>query len=577
VNARERKRAAYGEDHDLMGEQHTGLKKKRNQQEPMLIDVLVREPHRDSPVYTWDVQLHGFRLTGIYRAKPGLPADLAIFHVGGQLELPVLLLHSVNVAPQTYVQARLLGALSADQPVRPGGAPPAQGWVFIAAAQVDVSLSAYPSLDMLPATQLAVLKAYLREQAQDEQGEPPAELEAYDAQAAAHLIRETRLFLKRQQHTRPRANTWLRREEERPVAWRAIEGLSESVRLALQHDARLAQGQDAPHAQAEQLIRFVPQRFQHALARLLLDDERLLAFIERPLLRQRTGLLGIQTRRSNEGLFLLTDRQALWLRDFQAPGNSFMEGGYIARVVPLERLREVAVLLPGSTPGQFAGRLERHDAPYQRLVLEVASAVGTELITIEFPPKAETGAALTQLVAMLRGFLPLANGHVDRRLRRLPLVEQWMPQGAEAEQLTGLGGFIPPLSAERLQQRLTQQVTDCGEQVLIRALVPALPEFKTPTRLIALTHQALLVIDESEAGRSPAAEATEQVYRYALDSITSAQLRYSLLGSGLSIFVPQADGRTQQHSFPFNSPVIAWFLPLFTRLRLLLSRAYHVR
>ncbi len=70
---------------------------------------------------------------------------------------------------------------------------------------------------------------------------------------------------------------------------------AEALRLELQRDALLQESKAAPHAQAEHLIRFVPERFQQALADLLLDDERLLAFVERPLLRQRTGLPGMQT------------------------------------------------------------------------------------------------------------------------------------------------------------------------------------------------------------------------------------------------------------------------------------------
>jgi hypothetical protein len=560
-----------------MGEQSHGSEKKLNQQGPMLIEVQVREPQHDTSVYTWDAERNGLRLTGVHRAKPGLPADLAVFHAGGQHALPVLLLQCVSAAPRTYVQARLLGALSPGQPRRADGAPPAQGWVFIAASETDASLSAYTSLDTLPPALLAVLQAYLREQAQEEQGEQPLAIEECDAEAAARLIRKTRLFSKREQRARPGGKAWPGRgEEERPVAWRAIEGLSASLRLALQRDALLAQSEDAPHAQAEQLIRFVPQRFQHALAKLLLDDERLLAFVERPLLRHRTGLLGVQTWRSNEGLFLLTDRQALWLRDFMAPGSTFAEGGYIARMVPLERLQSVAVLPPGRTPGEFAGRMEANDSPYQRLVLEAASAAGTELIAIEFPVKAEAEKALAQIVAMLRAFLPMEDGSVDRRVRRLPVVEIWMPQGAEAQRLAGLGGFVPAPMAQRLEQRLAESVKESGEEVLVSALVPALEDFKTPARLMALTPHALLVIDGSAAGRRATGSAAEQVSRYALDSITSAQLRYSLLGSGLSLFVPKGDGRAVPLSFPFNSPAIAWFLPLFTRLRLLLSGPYRL-
>ena len=66
-----------------------------------------------------------------------------------------------------------------------------------------------------------------------------------------------------------------------------------------------------------------------------------------------------------------------------------------------------------------------------------------------------------------------------------------------------------------------------------------------------------------------------QVQRYELATISSAQLRYSLVGSSLSLFVPQLDGQTHQQVIPFHSPAIAWFLPLFTRLRVALSGPYH--
>jgi hypothetical protein len=540
--------------------------------EPVLIDVLVQEPQRDAPIYTWDAEHARLRLSGLYRARPGLPADLATVRLEGQMDLPVLLLHGLSIAPGTAVQARLLGAISLRQAVPQKGAPPADGWVFIAAAQADASLADYPSLAALPPAQLAVLHTYLREQVRDEPGPQPAGVQERDAEGAARLLRETRLYLKHEQRTRPKGKTWLAREEgERPVAWRAVQGLSETLRLELQRNTLLAQGEDAPHAQAEQLIRFVPQRFQHALAKLLLDDERLLAFVERPLLRHRTGLLGMQTWRSNEGLFLLTDRQALWLRDFLAPGSTFSEGGYIARMIPLERLKDVAVLPPGRTPGEFAARLEAIESPYQRLVLEGASAAGTELITIEFPHKAEVEKALAQVATMLRAFLPLVDGRTDRRVRRLPEVEIWMPQGAEAEQLAGLGGLVPTPIVQRLEGQLASSLSASGEELLVKAQVPALEDFKSPARLVALTRTALLVIDDGGKEQSP------RIHRYDLALVSSAQLRYSLLGSGLSIFVPQLDGRTQQVFIPFNSPAIAWFLPLFTRLRLLLSAPYRIR
>jgi hypothetical protein len=328
----------------------------------MLIDVQIRQPHIDCPIYTWEREHECMRLTGIYRAEPGLPADLATLQLEGRLNVPILLLTTCSSPPGTLVQARLLGALSVGylSPRQDAqfiasdggrfiaapreGAFPADDWVFVAVAEADASLSQYQSIDMPGqggsklTSILASLKAYVQAKAQEELQQTAGEVQWCDADMAARLIRETRLFLKREQRMQPKGKGWLRREEEeeRPVAWRAIEGLAEALRVQIQKEAFLQDGTLAPHAQAEELIRFVPQRFQHALADLLLDDERLLVFVERPLLRHRTGWLGMQTWRSNEGLFLVTDRQMLWLRDFLAPGSNFLPGGYIAHMAPLE-------------------------------------------------------------------------------------------------------------------------------------------------------------------------------------------------------------------------------------------------
>ncbi|MBF6612973.1 MAG: hypothetical protein IVW55_07560 [Chloroflexi bacterium] len=563
-----------------MSEDHThdGKKSGRRSATPaMVIEVQVRQPRSDCPIYTWDRQRECMRVTDIYHAKPGLPADLTSFHIEGQMEFPLLLLSTSSFPPGTLVQARLLGALCHPSLHNKERALPADGWVFVAVAEVDASLAAYHSIDMLPAAQVAAMKAYVQTQAWDELQQTAGEIVSYDAEAAARSIRETRVLLKREQRMRSKEKGWLRRdeEEEKPVAWRAIEGLSEALRAQLLRDKALQADPTAPHAQAEHLIRFVPQRFQHALSNILLDDERLLAFVERPLLRHRTGWLGMQTWRSNEGLFLITDRQVLWLRDFLTPGGSFLPGGYIAHMAPLERLQGIVLLPSGKVSGEFAGRFELHDSPYQRLVMEVASSTGSELFAVEFPDKEEIAKVLARMISILCAFLPSPNGTDDRRVRRLPVVEAWEPHGAEAEQLAMLGGTVPPAIAEQLESRLSHLLKTTGEELLISAVVPALEDYKSSARLVALTRRTLLVLKDAHgtARRSwgERASQTEHEYRYDLTTISSAQLRQSLLGSSLSIFVPQPDGHTQQHVFPFHSPAIARFLPLFTRLRLLLG------
>ena len=549
---------------------------------PMMIDVQVRQPHRDCPVYTWDRERECLRVSDMYHAEPGLPADLASTRLEEKLDVPILLLSTCSFPPETLAQARLLGAFSLTPAEEQEYLYPSDDWLFVAAASVDASLSSYQSVEMLPPAQLGALRAYMRTHVKVEQQQDPRGIEMHSTDIAARCIRETRLLLKQEQRMQPKKKNWLKRgEEERPVAWRAIEGLAEALRLQLQQDVLLQESKAAPHAQAEHLIRFVPERFQQALADLLLDDERLLAFVERPLLRHRTGVLGMQKWRSNEGLFLVTDRQVLWLRDFLAPGSGFLPGGYIAHMAPLERLQAITILPAGNAPDELVDRLESKDSLYMRLVMEVTSCTGSEFFAVEFPAKAEIEKALAHINSILRAFQPYSEVERDRRVRRLPTVEAWLPRGAEAEQLAGLGGIVPAAIAGRLEQRLSSQLKKDGEEeLLVSALVPALEDYKSPARLVALTRSALLVIEDangkSRRTRASRMDHTELVHCYALATISSAQLRHSLLGSSLSIFVPQDDGHTQQHIFPFHSPAIAWFLPLYTRLRLLLGGPYRV-
>jgi inorganic pyrophosphatase len=549
--------------------------------QPMTLDVVIRQPQRDVPLYAWDREHACLSLTGFYRAEGRLPADIATFELEKQKEAPVLVLLSQSVAPGTRLKAHLVGALSC-------GAAPAQAtdeqrlllddWLLVAVAEVDPAFSAIQSIEQLPPAQLAMLKTYVH--AQGAGGPAREESRSANAYEAAQLIRETRLRLKKQQRAQSKGPGWFARdEEEQVVTWRAIEGLPSALRAEVLK--KTPSDPEAPHAQPERLIRFVPQRFQHALAELLLDDERLLFFIERPLLRHRSGWLRLQQWRSNEGLFLVTDRQVLWLRDFLSPGANFLQGGYIAHSAPLERMRVITLLEAGRAPAELAACLEEQESPYLRLVIELESQAGRELFPVEFPQGARQEKALAHVVGLLRSFLPCSDGTQDRRVRRLPEVEAWQPSGAEREKLAGLGGTIPVALRERLEQRLSALLAASGEEALVSVAVPALEEYRSPARLITLTRHAVLVLEAEENRRqqtgSERQESAVQVQRYDLSALPSAQLRSSLVGSGLSLFVPRANGPVQRVVVPFHSPALAWFVPLFTRLRVALTGPYQTQ
>ncbi|MHB8595684.1 MAG: hypothetical protein ACYDER_02600 [Ktedonobacteraceae bacterium] len=548
--------------------------------EPMVVNIQVQHASRDCLMYTWDREHACLQVSGIHPAEPGLPVDRATFMIEGKLAVPVFLIAPFSSPPGATLQGRILGALGSSPAEDGDDTLPTDGWTFITSMEADTTFTACESLTLLPPSLRQALEAFVcRDMHSSSQASSPP-ITWCDTSTAARLIRETRLLLKRKQRSQTVKKHWLKRAEETPpIAWRAIEGLNDTLHQQVQQALFLRGESAAPHSQAERLIRFVPQRFQHVLADLLHESEQVLAFVERPLLRHGTGLPGSPKWRSNQGILLVTDRQILWLRDCFTPGTAnFLPGGYIARMAPLERVQRVSILPPGKVPAELQASVDTKDSPYLHLMLEVASSGGNETLTIEFPHVMEMEKALARITTLLGAFLPYQDEQPDRRVRCLPLVEAWVPQGAEAEQLARLGGIVPGAITERLETRLNDYVQTTREDVLTSALVPALEDYKSPARLIALTRRELIVIDTThESARrwsKTKREQGETIHRFAIDSISSTQLHYSLVGSTLSIVEPQSAGQPFHHIFPFHSPAIARFVPLFTRLSLLLRMPY---
>jgi hypothetical protein len=547
--------------------------------QPLMAEVQIRRTQQACWVYAWDRDRQHVRVTGRQQAHADLPADLAGLPIEGQKEVPALVFAPQSLAPGTWVSVRIVGALQTlpAQSTDPH-AFPLDGWLLLAVPDLSQYQPSFSSLEEIPADLLAACQSYMRYRAMLS-SVSVREIVSHPTEVVEQRLREARGWLKRAQHEQTRHRRDRRvsasqttQPEEKAVAWRSIEGLTVKQRRQMAQAKTLEAL--TPFLQAEQLIQFVPTRYQQALTQLLLDDERLLAFLHRPLLQHRTGVLGLQRWRSNEGLFLVTDRQLLWLRDFFSPGSSGMTTGYFAHMAPLERLASVQILPPGLTPAPWAEALGTRSFPYARLVLELASQAGSEWFVVEFPAGTMTEKALVRVATILQAFLPLAPGQPERRVCCLPVVEAWMPRGTEAERLAALGGIFPQESRQHLEQCLEQRLAATGEELLVSVLVPALVEYQSPPRLVALTQRAVLLFDETVEKRLfPSKRPTRRPIverRYELTRISSAQLNYSLFGSSLRLFLPQPQ-QVQYEDIPFHSPAIAWFLPLFTRLRLLLS------
>jgi hypothetical protein len=543
------------------------------------IEVRMQQTRQDCWLYTWEREQGHLRLSGRQLGQEGLPADLAVLRLEDQAEIPVYVLTPHSLMPGALVPVRVLGALQAPLlPSQEASSFPCAGWVLLAVPDLPNVPALYEGLEQLAPVIWTALRRHACTQLLSASA-GPEELLVRPAEEVAHVLRAGRLWLKRARRQAAPGNRPANRGEEEPaVAWRAVEELSAEQRAQIAQARTLAEL--APLLQAEHLIRFVPARFQRALQQVLLDDERVLAFLERPLLRHRSGWLGRQQYRANAGLFLLTDRQVLWLRDFFSPGASAFPEGYIAHSLPLERLTSAQVLPAGTPPPEAREASPQRSLPYLHLCLQTEGGDGQETLHIAFPDDEISAKALARLVGLLQAFLPCApsrdNAHQDdRRVRRLPMVEAWMPQGAEARRLQHLGGVVPAQTKQALEYRLAETLHASGEELLASALVPALEQYRSPARLVALSRAALLILEAREErtrGRTTLAEdGALLLRRYGLAQISSAQLSYSLLGSELRLFVPRPDAEAQQVIIPFQSPALAWFLPLFTRLRLALS------
>ncbi|HEY1349742.1 MAG TPA: hypothetical protein VGF67_08975 [Ktedonobacteraceae bacterium] len=507
----------------------------------VIVEVQLRQGRQACWIYAWDRERARLCVQGVASGQQNLPADLAALCLGQQQEVPVYVLVSQSIVPGAAVPVRILGGFQASsQPAGGLHTFPLAHAVLIATPDLSGLPPLYETLEHIPCALLSALQAHACTLL-------PAgtQLLVSNASQIASRLREARLWLKRSGRTR--------QKEAPAVAWRAVGELTTEQRSRIA-GARSIEAL-TPLLQAEQLIHFVPARFQKSLGQILLDDERLLAFLERPLSQRRAGL---RRYRAQAGLLLLTDRQVLWLRDFFSPGSATFPQGYIARSVPLERIVDVWLLPAGESGPDHGSCLQLH--------IKIESSKGCQDLEIAFPHNETCQQALRRIVPLLRAFVA-QDASSERRVRCLPIVAAWFPYGEEARKLAALERIVPVEQRQRLEQGLAEALQVTGEEVLALAAVPALEQYRSPAVLVALTRTAVhifaLPVPASGQGRS----AVLQVQRYPLAQISSVQLSYSLLSSDLRLSLPQADGTTRECLIPFHSPAVAWFLPLFTRLR----------
>ncbi len=477
--------------------------------ERFTVDVLVETPRGDHNRYVYDWESKAVRLVEVVYATHHYPVDWGIvaktMGSNGQ-PLEVLVLVNQPTFPGCIVSVRPIGLLeltTADGVEQKVVAVPA----------VDVHFAEVREVADLPAHRVREIEALAGSNGADEIG---AVVGWQRADEAARLIQSAL-----QAHRVAQAAAKSRAGQP---AWKAILGPREVGSLPTETLAS---------TEAERAVLRLPYRFQNYVEQCLVPEERILLHVLRPPLSYGSVPL-LRRRQSNEGILVLTDQQLLFMIDVLAPDATYVQWGYLVRVVALERVRAADAV----------------DAkPYPRLIVEVEASGGTERLGFDFPKSAWPD--LERAANILRRFTPSPG---EQHLRRLPEVTEDRPSINEKEDELGPADLV-----ERVEAKLEARLGP-GEFVLSRAMAPAWPDKKLGPRLLALTKDRMLIVPDGDG----------VVEQYSLSEISSARLENSFLGYQMDLALPR-NGRVHRVIVDFDSPSAPRFCRFFVKARQLLA------
>jgi hypothetical protein len=306
------------------------------------------------------------------------------------------------------------------------------------------------------------------------------------------------------------------------------------------------------NSDAEYTFYHLAGRFQRYAEAYLFADERILAFTPWTAAtsdswRCRFGRLpGLGRRDPLEGALVVTDRQVFLLRDAAAVGGGSQAWGYLVRPTTPERLAAVGVTV------------DPRGAVQLRLTLAVCD--GIEPVTWTFPPAAR--AAVDEIATLLSGFLPHPNERHLRRVGRIVPRDRLILPPTRRE--PGRSTETPRVLADdRLEAELEQFLTARSHSAGVRRHPLAcaiIPRFFDGAELLAATQADLIHIR--------AAASSCAVHRYPLPSVTSVELRDSVLGWHIAWTVPSRfGGDANTTTVPLLPVAVAAGLDVFAALR----------
>jgi len=292
-----------------------------------------------------------------------------------------------------------------------------------------------------------------------------------------------------------------------------------------------------PHTWAEYLVPSLPFRFQGYVEELLLPDERLLFFVERPSFVPG-GVWGLLRRQKlRQGLLVITDRQVMVMLDSLPPDSTMVAWGYIAKASAVERLT--------------GAWLDSRDSTCE-MGFALDAAGGAERYTMTFP--AEHAEALQEAVSLLEGFARPPTATAARRLYNdKPSAGPARDDGEEGD-------------LEAKHPHLHDLLARVGEDSVLAAAAARPVDGRGLGPALALTAGRLIVFD---GGSHKDLQARCQEYPVA--GISSVEITQSLLGCRFEVFTPAAE-EVDKVTLRYNYPDAPPFLKAFIALRHLLGQ-----
>jgi hypothetical protein len=273
-------------------------------------------------------------------------------------------------------------------------------------------------------------------------------------------------------------------------------------------------GQSGHHTMAERAVPLLPLRFQKYIARELLDDERILMFIQRRSFTPGGTRISLRRRRLPEGVFVLTDRQVMFMADALDPDSTLVHWGYIAQVTAVERI---------------AGATRRNEAGACALEVLLEAKGGHQVLAFPFP--SEDATLLSDAVELLNQFVSSPS---QRKVQRL--YDAHPPASAE-----------PPAWA-------TEQARGGG--------LLAWAETREGARFMVDRHSV-----QTSRKDHPGAFASLEIAE-----VASLELTLALTGCRHAAFAPGHSPTVL--SIAFDYPQASEFLAIFTALRQLLGQLH---